>query len=59
VLDVIYIFQEIRGLNNLYFRGYNKLYSDFTHSEAFQNKGNCPILDHLENNVILKGTSKF
>ena len=44
MLDVIYLFQaiwslnnlDIRGYNNLDIRGYNKLYSDFTHFEAFK-----------------------
>ena len=59
MLDVIYLFQAIWSLNNLDFRGYNKLYSDFTHFEAFQNKRNCSILDHSENDVVLSGISKF
>ena len=36
MLDVIYLFQAIWSLNNLDIRGYNKLYSDFTHFEAFK-----------------------
>ena len=59
VLHVIYLFQAIRGLNKLNFRGYNKLYSDFTHFEVFQNRRNCPILDPSENELVLSGTSKF
>jgi hypothetical protein len=27
--------------------------------EAFQNRQNCPISDHSENDVVLSGTSKF
>jgi hypothetical protein len=58
-LNVIYLFQAIWGLNNLDFRGYNKLYSDFTYFEAFQNRRNCPISDPSKNDVVLSGTSKF
>ena len=56
MLDVIYLFQAIWSLNNLDIRGYNKLYSDFTHFEAYQNWQNCPILDHSENDLVLSGT---
>ena len=52
-------YRAIWGLNNLDFRGYNKLYSDFTHFEAFQNRWNCPISDPSENDEVLSGTSKF
>jgi hypothetical protein len=41
------------------FEAYNKLYSDFTHFDAFQNRQNCPILDHSENSMVLNGKSKL
>jgi len=49
----------IHSNNNLNFRCYNKLYSDLNHSEAFQNRQNCPISDPLEKDVVLSGTSNF
>jgi hypothetical protein len=36
----------------------SRLYSDFTHSEAFQNRQNCPISNFSEKDVLLSGKSK-